>query len=118
MPRTCQMFQPCYPASLWIMLTTGENALIAGSHYHPRAARYDGVVDTELTQRLFYAAGGSTSRPGRSAGRGAVRRPPAVAMAVYLMVFQHVPVERAQFLIADLTGGVVSAGLVHSCLSL
>jgi hypothetical protein len=38
------------------------------------------------------------------------------AMAVYLSVFQHVPVERAQALIADLTGGVVSAGFVHSCL--
>ena len=38
------------------------------------------------------------------------------AMAVYLSVFQHVPVERAQVLIADLTGGVVSAGFVHSCL--
>jgi transposase len=38
------------------------------------------------------------------------------AMAVYLPVFQHVPVERAQFLIADLTGGVLSAGFVHSCL--
>jgi hypothetical protein len=38
------------------------------------------------------------------------------AMAVYLSVFQHVPVERAQRLIADLTGGAVSAGFVHSCL--
>jgi transposase len=38
------------------------------------------------------------------------------AMAVYLSVFQHVPVERAQALISDLTGGVVSAGFVHSCL--
>ena len=38
------------------------------------------------------------------------------AMAVYLSVFQHVPVERAQFLIAGLTGGVLSAGFVHSCL--
>jgi transposase len=38
------------------------------------------------------------------------------AMAVYLSVFQHVPVERAQFLIADLAGGVVSAGFVRSCL--
>ena len=37
-------------------------------------------------------------------------------MAVYLSVFQHVPVERAQFLIAELTGGVVSAGFVHSFL--
>jgi transposase len=39
------------------------------------------------------------------------------AMAVYLAVFQHVPVERAQLLIADLTGGAVSAGFVHSCLA-
>jgi transposase len=39
------------------------------------------------------------------------------AMAVYLAVFQHVPVERAQRLISDLTGGVVSAGFVHSCLA-
>ena len=38
------------------------------------------------------------------------------AMAVYLSVFQHLPVERARFLIADLTGGVLSAGFVHSCL--
>jgi transposase len=38
------------------------------------------------------------------------------AMAVYLSVFQHVPVGRAQALIADLTGGVLSAGFVHSCL--
>jgi transposase len=38
------------------------------------------------------------------------------AMAVYLSVFQHLPVERAQQLISDLTGGVVSAGFVHSCL--
>ena len=38
------------------------------------------------------------------------------AMTVYLSVFQHVPVERAQALIADLTGGVMSAGFVHSCL--
>ena len=38
------------------------------------------------------------------------------AMAVYLSVFQHVPVERAQLLIADLAGGVLSAGFVHSCL--
>jgi transposase len=39
------------------------------------------------------------------------------AMAVYLSVFQHVPVERARLLISDLTGGVVSAGFVHSCLA-
>ena len=38
------------------------------------------------------------------------------ALAVYLVVFQHVPVERCQQLIADVTGAAVSAGFVHSCL--
>lgn len=34
------------------------------------------------------------------------------AVAVYLVVFQHVPVERAALLIADLTGAAVSTGWV------
>ncbi len=37
------------------------------------------------------------------------------ALAVYLVVFQHVPVERCQMLIADVTGAAVSAGFIHSC---
>lgn len=39
------------------------------------------------------------------------------ALAVYLVVFQHVPVERCQMLIADATGAQVSAGFIHSCLA-
>ena len=39
------------------------------------------------------------------------------ALAVYLVVFQHVPVERSAQLIADVTGARVSAGFVHSCLA-
>ncbi|MGE5290342.1 MAG: IS66 family transposase [Micromonosporaceae bacterium] len=38
------------------------------------------------------------------------------ALAVYLVVFQHVPVGRCQQLIADVSGAAVSAGFVHSCL--
>jgi transposase len=38
------------------------------------------------------------------------------ALAVYLVVFQHTPVERCRGLIADVTGAEVSAGFVHSCL--
>jgi transposase len=38
------------------------------------------------------------------------------ALAVYLVVFQHVPVERCRQLIADVLGAAVSAGFVHSCL--
>jgi len=49
-------------------------------------------------------------------------RPPGVpdaylrALAVYLVVYQHVPVERCRQLIADVAGAAVSAGFIHSCL--
>ena len=38
------------------------------------------------------------------------------ALAVYLVVFQHVPAERCRDLIADVTGAAVSTGFIHSCL--
>ena len=38
------------------------------------------------------------------------------ALAVYLVVFQHMPAERCRDLIADVTGAAVSTGFVHSCL--
>src|SRR6266487_4709489 len=38
------------------------------------------------------------------------------ALAVYLVVFQHVPVERCRQLIADVAGAAVSDGFIHSCL--
>ena len=38
------------------------------------------------------------------------------ALAVYLVIHQHVPVERCRQLLADVTGAGVSAGFVHSCL--
>jgi transposase len=63
-------------------------------------------------------AGKCTSRSGRPGVPDAPLSvgPRLSAMAVCLSVFWHVPVERAQALIADLTGGVLSAGFVHSCL--
>ena len=39
------------------------------------------------------------------------------ALAVYLLVYQHVPVERCAQLISDVTGAQVPAGFVHSCLA-
>ena len=39
------------------------------------------------------------------------------ALAVYLVVFQHVPVERCRELIADVAGVAVSEGFIHSCLA-
>jgi len=38
------------------------------------------------------------------------------ALAVYLVIFQHVPVERCRQLIAGVTGAAVSDGFIHSCL--
>jgi transposase len=39
------------------------------------------------------------------------------ALAVYLVIFQHVPIERCARLIADVTGAQVSEGFIHSCLA-
>jgi transposase len=39
------------------------------------------------------------------------------ALVVYLLVFQHVPVERAAQLVADVTGAAPSTGFVHSLLA-
>jgi hypothetical protein len=39
------------------------------------------------------------------------------ALAVYLVVFQHVPVDRCRQLIAGVTGALVPDGFVHSCLA-
>jgi len=38
------------------------------------------------------------------------------ALAVCLLVFQHVPVERCRLLLSDVAGAQVSAGFIHSCL--
>jgi hypothetical protein len=39
------------------------------------------------------------------------------ALVVYLLVFQHVPVERCRMLIEDVAGAAVSDGFIHSCLA-
>jgi hypothetical protein len=55
--------------------------------------------------------------PGGRAGLCPLDRPAVAPLAVYLLVFQHVPVERCRLLIADVTGALVSDGFVHSCLA-
>lgn len=47
----------------------------------------------------------------------AVYGPNLRAIAVYLVVFQHVPVQRAAALIADLTGATPSTGWVTACVA-
>ncbi|HEY5989731.1 MAG TPA: transposase [Streptosporangiaceae bacterium] len=54
----------------------------------------------------------------RALARDTSRLSPNVrALAVYLVVYQHVPVQRCAELIADVTGAEVSAGFIHSCLA-
>ena len=57
------------------------------------------------------------ARPQGVGGPAVSIGPDLRALAVYLVVFQHVPAERCAQLIADVTGAEVSAGFVHSCLA-
>src|SRR5690606_29987984 len=54
--------------------------------------------------------------PGQVAGAPSSYGPNLRALAAYLLVFQHVPVERCAQLIADVTGARVSPGWVSSIL--
>ncbi|HEY5988121.1 MAG TPA: transposase [Streptosporangiaceae bacterium] len=57
------------------------------------------------------------ARPAGVPGSAVSIGPNLRALAVYLMVFQHVPAQRCAQLIADVTGARVSVGFVHSCLA-
>ena len=56
-------------------------------------------------------------RPAGAADSALSIGPRLRALAVYLVVFQHVPAERCRQLIADVTGAAVSEGFIHSCLA-
>ncbi len=63
---------------------------------------------------------GATTRavmPEQAAGLPSSYGPNLRALAAYLLVFRHVPVERTAELIADLTGAVVSTGWVSGVLA-
>ena len=53
--------------------------------------------------------------PGQIAGSPSSYGPNLRSLAVCLLVFQHIPVERTAMLIADVTGAEVSTGWVASC---
>jgi len=63
--------------------------------------------------RLWAGHGRPSSAPAGVDGP-VVYGPNLRAIAVYLVVFQHVPVERAALLITDLTGAAVSTGWVSA----
>jgi transposase len=56
-------------------------------------------------------------QPDRVAGAPVSYGPNLLALVVYLLVFQHVPVERAAVLIRDVTGAAPSTGFVHGVLA-
>ncbi|HEX8006366.1 MAG TPA: IS66 family transposase, partial [Trebonia sp.] len=58
----------------------------------------------------------ATPRPAGVPASALSAGPRLRALAVYLVVHQHVPVERCRQLIADVTGAAVSDGFIHSCL--
>lgn len=65
--------------------------------------------------RLACGCGHITAAPAPAGVDGPVVYGPNLrAIAVYLVVFQHVPVERAALLITDLTGAAVSTGWVSA----
>lgn len=76
------------------------------------------VVTEHRAHRCRCACGTVTAgpMPGTVAGSPSSYGPNLRALAVYLLVFQHIPVERTAQLIADVTGVAVSTGWVASLL--
>ncbi|MFF3062904.1 transposase, partial [Streptomyces sp. NPDC057909] len=76
------------------------------------------TVTEHRAHRCRCACGAVTAEPmpGQIAGSPSSYGPNLRALAVYLLVFQHVPVERTAILIADVTGAEVSTGWVASLL--
>lgn len=56
-------------------------------------------------------------QPDRVAAAPVSYGPNLLALVVYLLVFQHLPVERAALLVRDATGAAVSTGFVHGVLA-
>jgi transposase len=75
------------------------------------------VVEHRLHRRRCGCGTTTTAAAPAGVGAAAVYGPNLRALAVYLLVFQHVPVARTQALIADLTGARPSTGWISSQLS-
>jgi transposase len=72
------------------------------------------VVEHRLHRRRCGCGTTTTAAAPAGVGAAAVYGPNLRALAVYLLVFQHIPVARAQALIADLTGAHPSTGWISS----
>lgn len=72
------------------------------------------IVEHRMHQRACGCGAVSTAAAPAGVDGPACYGPNLRAIAVYLVVFQHVPVERAALLIADLTGAAPSTGWVSA----
>ncbi|MGH3123202.1 MAG: IS66 family transposase [Streptosporangiaceae bacterium] len=79
----------------------------------PRAMRYQ--HDMHLS-RCACGREHVAARPPGVPGTAISTGPHLRALVVYLLVFQHLPVERCRLLLADVAGAEVSDGFIHSCL--
>src|SRR5690606_15229527 len=79
---------------------------------------YTVTVTEHRAHRCRCACGAVTAEPmpGQIAGSPSSYGPNLRALAVYPLVFQHIPVERTAMLIRDVTGAEVSTGWVASLL--
>jgi transposase len=75
------------------------------------------VVEHRLHRRRCGCGATTTAAAPDGVGAAAVYGPNLRALAVYLLVFQHIPVARTQALIADLTGARPSTGWISSQLT-
>ena len=97
---------------------TGLPLAAAGLVDHgPHPDHHPGVVEHRLHRRRCGCGTTTTAPAPAGVGAPAVYGPNLRALAVYLLVFQHVPVARTAALIADLTGARPSTGWISSQLS-
>lgn len=75
------------------------------------------VVEHRLHKRRCGCGLTTTAPAPAGVGAPAVYGPNLRALAVYLLVFQHIPVARTQALLADLTGARPSTGWISSVLA-
>ena len=75
------------------------------------------VVEHRLHKRRCSCGATTTAAAPAGVGAAAVYGPNLRALAVYLLVFQHIPVARAAMLIADMTGARPSTGWISSVLT-
>ena len=75
------------------------------------------VVEHRLHKRRCGCGATTTATAPAGVGAAAVYGPNLRALAVYLLVFQHIPVARTATLIADLTGARPSTGWISSVLT-